>query len=100
MIIDAGVPVVETAGNNPEAHLPAFKAAGIQLIHKCTSIRHALKAQTLEVDAVSIDGFECAGHTGEDDVPGLVLIRSPRASSPFRSSPRAASPTAQGSSQR
>jgi NAD(P)H-dependent flavin oxidoreductase YrpB (nitropropane dioxygenase family) len=73
-IIEAGVPVVETAGNNPSEHLPSLRAAGIQVIHKCTSIRHAVKAEALGVDAVSIDGFECAGHTGEDDIPGLVLI--------------------------
>ncbi|TDV57705.1 NAD(P)H-dependent flavin oxidoreductase [Actinophytocola oryzae] len=73
-IIAAGVPVVETAGSNPAEHLPHFHAAGITVLHKCTSVRHALKAQALGVDAVSIDGFECAGHPGEDDVPGLVLI--------------------------
>jgi NADH:quinone reductase (non-electrogenic) len=73
-IIDAGVPVVETAGTNPRDHLPALKAAGITVIHKCTSVRHAVRAQAEGVDAVSIDGFECAGHPGEDDVPGLVMI--------------------------
>jgi nitronate monooxygenase len=76
-IIESGVRVVETAGFNPEAHIPDFHAAGIKVLHKCTSIRHALKAQALGVDAVSIDGFECAGHPGEDDVPSLVLV--PRA---------------------
>jgi NADH:quinone reductase (non-electrogenic) len=73
-IIDSGVPFVETAGNNPAEFLEMFKPAGIKVIHKATSIRHALKAQALGVDAVSIDGFDCAGHPGEDDVPGLVLI--------------------------
>lgn len=73
-IIDAGVRIVETAGANPEPHMEMFKENGVTIIHKCTSIRHALKAQTVGVDAVSIDGFECAGHPGEDDVPGLVLI--------------------------
>lgn len=74
VIVESGVPVVETAGGNPEPHLPAFKAAGVKVIHKAVSVRHALKAQQVGVDAVSIDGFECAGHPGEDDVPGLVLI--------------------------
>jgi nitronate monooxygenase len=73
-IIDAGVGVVETAGSNPREHLEDFKPAGVKVIHKATSVRHALKAQSIGVDAVSIDGFECAGHPGEDDVPGLVLI--------------------------
>jgi nitronate monooxygenase len=73
-IIESGVPVVETAGFNPAEHLPAFRDAGIKVLHKCTSVRHAVKAQRLGVDGVSIDGFECAGHPGEDDVPGLVLI--------------------------
>jgi len=73
-IVDSGVKVVETAGANPEPHLPAFRAAGVTVIHKATSVRHALKAERIGVDAVSIDGFECAGHPGDDDVPGLVLI--------------------------
>jgi len=73
-IIDSGVKIVETAGNNPSAHMPALKAAGITVIHKCTTARHALKAQQIGVDIVSIDGFECAGHVGEDDIPGLILI--------------------------
>lgn len=73
-IIDSGVKIVETAGNNPAPHMEAFKAAGIKVVHKAVSVRHALKAQQLGVDAVSIDGFECAGHPGEDDIPGLVLI--------------------------
>jgi nitronate monooxygenase len=73
-IIESGVRVVETAGSSPEPHLPDFKAAGITVIHKATSVRHALSAEHLGVDAISIDGFECAGHPGEDDIPGLVLI--------------------------
>ncbi|MGW5386663.1 NAD(P)H-dependent flavin oxidoreductase [Nocardia sp. NPDC003963] len=73
-IVDSGIKIVETAGSNPEPFLPTYRAAGIKVVHKCTSVRHALKAQKIGVDAVSIDGFECAGHPGEDDVPGLVLI--------------------------
>lgn len=73
-IIEGGVKIVETAGNNPAPHLPSLHAAGIKVIHKATSVRHALSAQKKGVDAISIDGFECAGHPGEDDVPGLVLI--------------------------
>ncbi|WP_173922369.1 nitronate monooxygenase family protein [Agromyces sp. Marseille-P2726] len=73
-IIESGVKVVETAGSSPEPHLPDFKAAGVKVIHKAVAVRHALKAQSLGVDAISIDGFECAGHPGEDDIPGLVLI--------------------------
>jgi len=73
-IIDSNITVVETAGGNPAPHLPAFKAAGVKVIHKAVSVRHAAKAERLGVDAVSIDGFECAGHPGDDDVPGLVLI--------------------------
>jgi nitronate monooxygenase len=68
------VKVVETAGSNPAPHLPAFKQAGVKVVHKAVAVRHALKAEALGVDAVSIDGFECAGHPGQDDVPGLVLI--------------------------
>ncbi|MFJ2668160.1 NAD(P)H-dependent flavin oxidoreductase [Nocardia fluminea] len=74
VIIESGIPVVETAGFNPAEHLPAFKAGGVKVLHKCTSVRHAVKAQELGVDGISIDGFECAGHPGEDDIPGLVLI--------------------------
>ncbi|MFT0660809.1 NAD(P)H-dependent flavin oxidoreductase [Rhodococcus erythropolis] len=74
VIIDCGVKVVETAGSSPAPHLPHFHAAGIKVLHKCTSVRHAVKAQALGIDGISIDGFECAGHPGEDDVPGLVLI--------------------------
>lgn len=73
-IIDSGIKIVETAGSNPGPHLPQFHAAGVKILHKCTSVRHAIKAQDLGVDGISIDGFECAGHPGEDDVPGLVLI--------------------------
>ena len=73
-IIESGVKIVETAGSNPQEHVEHFKQHGIKVIHKCTSVRHALAAERLGVDAVSIDGFECAGHPGEDDVPGLVLI--------------------------
>lgn len=73
-IIESGVKVVETAGSNPAEHLADFQPHGIKVIHKAVSVRHALKAQKLGVDAVSIDGLDCAGHPGEDDVPGLVLI--------------------------
>ena len=73
-IVESGITVVETAGSNPEPHLPDFHAAGVKVIHKATSVRHALSAERKGVDAISIDGFECAGHPGEDDVPGLVLI--------------------------
>lgn len=74
VIIDSGVKIVETAGSDPTVHVEHLKEHGIKIIHKCTSVRHALKAERIGVDAVSIDGFECAGHPGEDDVPGLVLI--------------------------
>ena len=73
-IIDSGIKVVETAGHNPQEHVEDFKAHGIKVIHKCTAVRHALSAERMGVDAISIDGFECAGHPGEDDIPGLVLI--------------------------
>ncbi len=73
-IIESGISVVETAGSNPAEHVAAFKAAGVKVIHKAVSARHAVKAQQLGVDAVSIDGFECAGHPGNDDIPGLILI--------------------------
>ncbi|MBE8517002.1 nitronate monooxygenase [Amycolatopsis sp. H6(2020)] len=73
-IVESGVRIVETAGSNPAPHLPHFHEAGIKVLHKCTSVRHAVKAQAVGVDGVSIDGFECAGHPGEDDIPGLVLI--------------------------
>ncbi|WP_114466764.1 NAD(P)H-dependent flavin oxidoreductase [Pseudorhodoferax soli] len=73
-IVDGGVRIVETAGNNPSKWMPLFKEAGIKVIHKCTSVRHALKAESIGVDALSIDGFECGGHPGEDDVPNMVLL--------------------------
>lgn len=76
-IIDGGVRVVETAGNNPQKWLPSLKEAGVKVIHKCTAVRHALKAQAIGCDAVSVDGFECGGHPGEDDVPNFILL--PRA---------------------
>ena len=74
VIAETGVGIVETAGANPEPHMPFFHDHGIKVLHKCTSVRHAVRAESVGVDAVSIDGFECAGHPGEDDVPGLVLI--------------------------
>ena len=73
-IVDSGIKIVETAGRNPESFLPMFKAAGIKVIHKCTSIRHSLKAEKIGCDMVSVDGFECAGHPGEDDVTNLILL--------------------------
>lgn len=73
-IIEGGVTIVETAGHKPQEHVDDLKAHGVRIIHKCTSVRHALSAERMGVDAISIDGFECAGHPGEDDVPGLVLI--------------------------
>ncbi|MDV6264707.1 NAD(P)H-dependent flavin oxidoreductase [Rhodococcoides yunnanense] len=74
VIIESGVKIVETAGSSPAPHLPDFKAGGVRVIHKAVAVRHAIKAQSLGVDAISIDGFECAGHPGEDDIGGLVLI--------------------------
>ena len=76
-IVEGGIKVVETAGRNPEAVLPILKDAGIKIIHKCTSVRHALKAQRIGCDAASVDGFECGGHPGEDDIPNMILL--PRA---------------------
>jgi NADH:quinone reductase (non-electrogenic) len=76
-IIDGGVKIVETAGNNPQKWLPALKEAGVRVIHKCTSVRHSLKAESIGCDAVSVDGFECGGHPGEDDIPNMILL--PRA---------------------
>ncbi|CCW19986.1 Enoyl-[acyl-carrier-protein] reductase [FMN] [Sphingobium indicum BiD32] len=73
-IIDSGVTIVETAGHKPQEHVDDFKAHGVIVVHKCTAVRHALSAQRMGVDAISIDGFECAGHPGEDDIPGLILI--------------------------
>jgi len=76
-IIDGGVKIVETAGRNPQEYLPKLQSAGIKIIHKCTSVRHALKAEKIGCDAVSVDGFECGGHPGEDDIPNMILL--PRA---------------------
>ncbi|MBN3786368.1 nitronate monooxygenase family protein [Burkholderia sp. Ac-20353] len=76
-VVEGGVKVVETAGNNPQQYLTALKEAGVKVIHKCTSIRHALKAESIGCDAVSVDGFECGGHPGEDDIPNFILL--PRA---------------------
>jgi NADH:quinone reductase (non-electrogenic) len=76
-IREGGVKIVETAGRSPEQYMPALKAAGIKVIHKCTSVRHSLKAESIGCDAVSVDGFECGGHPGEDDVPNMILL--PRA---------------------
>ena len=77
--VENGIKVIETAGRSPEPFMPAFKAAGVKVIHKCTSVRHALKAEKIGCDMVSVDGFECAGHPGEDDIPGLVLLQIGRA---------------------
>jgi NADH:quinone reductase (non-electrogenic) len=76
-ILDGGVKAVETAGNNPQQVIPALHEAGVKIIHKCTAVRHALKAQRIGCDAVSVDGFECGGHPGEDDIPNMILL--PRA---------------------
>lgn len=73
-IIESGIKVVETAGYKPQEHVDDFKKHGVKVIHKCTAVRHALSAERMGVDAISIDGFECAGHPGEDDIPGLILI--------------------------
>lgn len=73
-IIESGVKIVETAGHKPQEHVEDLRAHGIKVVHKCTAVRHALSAERMGVDAISIDGFECAGHPGEDDIPGLVLI--------------------------
>src|ERR1700747_3887304 len=73
-IIESGIKIVETAGNKPQDHVTEFKKHGVKVVHKCTSVRHALSAERMGVDAISIDGFECAGHPGEDDTPGLILI--------------------------
>ena len=72
--VESGVKIIETAGRNPESLMPIFKEAGAKTLHKCTSVRHGLKAQSIGCDAVGIDGLECAGHPGEDDVPGLILL--------------------------
>jgi len=76
-IIEGGVKIVETSGRNPQAYMPYLQQAGIKVIHKCTSVRHALKAQSIGCDAISVDGFECGGHPGEDDVTNFILL--PRA---------------------
>ncbi len=76
-IIDGGVTIVETAGRNPQDHLPRLKDAGVKIIHKCTTVRHSLKAESIGCDAISVDGFECGGHPGEDDIPNMILL--PRA---------------------
>jgi len=76
-IIEGGVEIVETAGRNPQEYLPKLQDAGVKIIHKCTSVRHALKAEAIGCDAVSVDGFECGGHPGEDDIPNMILL--PRA---------------------
>ena len=76
-IIDGGIKIVETAGRNPQEHLPRLQKAGVKVIHKCTSVRHSLKAEAIGCDAVSVDGFECGGHPGEDDIPNMILL--PRA---------------------
>ena len=81
-IKEAGIKAVETAGRSPEQYMPALKAAGIKVIHKCTSVRHSLKAEAIGCDAVSVDGFECGGHPGEDDMPNMILL--PRAEEELR----------------
>jgi nitronate monooxygenase len=81
-IIDGGITIVETAGRNPQAYLPKLKDAGVKIIHKCTSVRHALKAEAIGCDAASVDGFECGGHPGEDDIPNMILL--PRAADALR----------------
>jgi nitronate monooxygenase len=73
-IVAGGVKIVETAGRSPEKYMPQLKEAGIAVIHKCTSVRHSLKAERLGCDAVSVDGFECGGHPGEDDIPNMILL--------------------------
>lgn len=84
-IAEGGVRIVETAGRSPEAYMPALKEAGMTVIHKCTSVRHALKAESIGCDAVSVDGFECGGHPGEDDIPNMILqpIAADRLRIPF-----------------
>ena len=81
-IVEGGVRIVETAGRSPEPYMPALKAAAITVIHKCTSVRHSLKAERIGCDAVSVDGFECGGHPGEDDIPNMILL--PRAAEELR----------------
>lgn len=79
VVCEAGIKVVETAGRSPEPFMPLFNQYGVKVIHKCTSVRHAVKAQSVGVAAVSVDGFECAGHPGEDDIPNLVLLPAAKA---------------------
>ncbi|NTE68199.1 nitronate monooxygenase [Agrobacterium tumefaciens] len=74
VIVESGIRIVETAGGKPQEHIEYFKENGVIILHKCTSVRHALSAERMGADVISIDGFECAGHPGEDDVPGLILI--------------------------
>ncbi len=81
-LVEGGVRIVETAGRSPEPYMPALREAGVKVIHKCTSVRHALKAEKIGCDAASIDGFECGGHPGEDDVPNFILL--PRAAESLR----------------
>ena len=76
-VIDGGIKIVETAGRNPQPYMEQLKKADIKVIHKCTSVRHSLKAEAIGCDAVSVDGFECGGHPGEDDMPNMILL--PRA---------------------
>ena len=73
-IIEGGVRIVETAGRNPAQYIPALKAHGVKVIHKCTSVRHSLTAERIGCDAISVDGFECGGHPGEDDIPNMILL--------------------------
>ena len=73
-IVEGGVRIVETAGRNPAQYIPALKAHGVKVIHKCTSVRHSLTAERIGCDAISVDGFECGGHPGEDDVPNMILL--------------------------
>ena len=90
-IIAGNVRIVETAGRSPEQYMPLMKEAGIKVIHKCTSVRHSLKAERIGCDAVSVDGFECGGHPGEDDIPNMILLPRAPKNCPFRLSPQAAS---------
>ncbi len=73
-IVEGGVRIVETAGRNPAQYIPALKAHGVKVIHKCTSVRHSLTAERIGCDALSVDGFECGGHPGEDDIPNMILL--------------------------
>ena len=73
-IVEGGVRIVETAGRNPAQYIPALKAHGVKVIHKCTSVRHSLTAERIGCDAISVDGFECGGHPGEDDIPNMILL--------------------------